>query len=79
MNDKPTRGGACPGAGRKPIPGRIPMINICIPVREPIKMRLEFESNKRGITVAAYVREAIDEKISFEDTVNKIHKKGGEE
>lgn len=55
------------------------MINICIPVREPIKMRLDFESNKRGITVAAYVREAIDEKISFDDTMNKIHKKGGEE
>lgn len=72
MTDKNKRGGLRPGAGRPRIPGRELTIPLSVSVPEKLKMRVEYESKKRGITTSKYVCEALQEKINFDTEMDKI-------
>jgi predicted DNA-binding protein len=40
---------------------------------EKLKMRVEFEAKKRGVTVSKYLREALNEKLAFDAEMDRIN------
>lgn len=68
---KKQNGGYRPGCGR-PEKKEEKLVPISGTVTEKTRMRVEFEAKNRGISVSEYIREAIIEKIKFDECMDKM-------
>lgn len=65
-------GGKREGAGRPPR-GEEKLVPISGTVNEKLRMRVEFEAKKNGVSVSEYIREALKEKIKFDEVMDKMN------
>jgi transposase len=74
MFNKKKNGGKRPGSGRPPLKEeKLETISGTVPAK--IKTRVEFEAKKRDITVSEYIREALKEKINFDQCLDDMDEK----